>query len=335
MTAVLVSGGWFDSSGECWVDRVSPRGQERLLTFVPPEPYLVPTKGFTGMIHHNDRLLICTFNAIWAFDRSGSCEGRLHLPHFNDLHGIAIDPATNDILVCNTGLDSIERLSMTGTWRARYAMSPPSVECDKLCGNNVSRADFPHRIQAGWQHPPTPECSELQSAEDYYNKSSTPFTSRKLRDFMHPNHVFFSKRAGWCTTLLHDRTIRSLHTHEPIVQYTQSTHDGIDSDDGIWCTSIDGEVLCSTRQTTERVCSLRETPVHGWCRGLALTEQHIVVGVTAMRKQQTHVQWQGGDWKTSTTAVVWFDRKSKQFSNFIDMTDHQRGAKIFAIVQDV
>ena len=91
---VLATGGYFDDSAECFVDRIDlARGtRERLLSFVPLEPHRVPGKGFTGGAWvDDDTLLVCSFDAVWRFRVStGQATGRLHQPDFNDLHDVAV-----------------------------------------------------------------------------------------------------------------------------------------------------------------------------------------------------------------------------------------------------
>ena len=100
---LLVTGGYEDGSGECFVDRVDPSGlRERVVSFTPPERHRVPSKGFTGAAWLDGDLLVCSFDAVWRFNPNGKLLGRIHQPDANDLHDVAV-LANGRIAVCNTG----------------------------------------------------------------------------------------------------------------------------------------------------------------------------------------------------------------------------------------
>lgn len=334
---VLVSGGLFDNSGVGWIDRVRPGHRERLITFQPPQELLVPKKGFTGLTIIEGDLVVCSFNAVWCFDRDGQCRGRLHLPHFNDLHGIAYDEETKSLLVCNTGLDAVEVLDISGRWRGRFAMTPPPLESMRFEGKAVQRSDVPGLCTAGWENDEINVPSMTIPDGDYYNTDpDIEFSHRRVRDYFHPNDVTVSKSHGTCVTLLMNSSIYSLSTHQDLLQTPGPPHDGIEAEDGFWYTTVSGDVIRHTEEEGAQVfVSLRGTQMAGWCRGLVLSQGWGAVGVTAMKGKDSVVPWSGGDWKSTRTGVVWFDRESGDILDFLDMTDTRRGAKIFTLIQPV
>lgn len=125
---LLVAGGYFDASGECFIDRLDlERGtRERLLSFIPPDPHRLPGKGFTGAAWlDDDTILVCSFDAVWRIVPSTRhCTGRLHQADFNDLHGVTVDHAAAQVHVCNTGLDAVETFDLSGRFLGRTAMTP-------------------------------------------------------------------------------------------------------------------------------------------------------------------------------------------------------------------
>lgn len=332
MSVVLVSGGWLDSSGECWIDRVSPSGRERLIDFLPPDLHRVPAKGFTGLVYSSEGITVCTFNAIWRFRLDGSPLGRLHLPHLNDLHGLAVDPDQGDLLVCNTGLDSIERFSADGMWRGRYALTPTVVEVAKFKGDSYPREAWPDLAAAGWDATPITHSAGRPLADGYYDASSVPFFRRRVRDFRHPNHIYWTPEHGWCATLLLDRSAVSLRTFDVVERLPGPPHDGVPEGEVVWFTTVDGEVIRSTSGVHERYCGLQDSPVRGWCRGLALTQDHVVVGVTTLRTQRMQVPWSGGAPEATSTAVVFFRRDSGRYEAHVPVGTDERVASVFALV---
>ena len=157
---LLATGGYFDASGECFIDRIDlDHGtRERLLSFTPPEPHRVPGKGFTGAAwFDDDTIFVCSFDAVWRIVPSTRrCTGRLHQVDFNALHSVAVDHATAQVHVCNTGLDSIETFDLTGRFLGRAAMTPAWFEAARQRGAAVLRNDFELVRRAGWEPAPAP-----------------------------------------------------------------------------------------------------------------------------------------------------------------------------------
>lgn len=332
---VLVSGGWFDDSGEGWVDCVTPSSHERLFAFTPPPDRHVGAKGFTGLARLGEELLVCSFNTVWKFTSQGEVTGSMHLPHFNDLHGLTVDHASETVLVCNTGMDSVERLDFDGRWLGRYALTPAQLEKARFDANGVPREAFRANI-GGWDSTTSEQLTPRPLNGDYYDGDpELEFSRRKVRDYLHPNSVTITKAFGPCVTLLHGPSLMSLTSFRNVITAPEAPHDGVEASDGLWFTTVSGKVMRWTVDGVETILSLGGTTMSGWCRGLALTEEWGAVGVTSVRGSGSVVPWRGGDRSTTKTGVVWFDRRSGEILGSLDMTNTARGAKIFTILPAV
>ena len=190
---VWITGGYFDQSGECFVDEIdlSLGTRTRLLGFVPPPEFCVPTKGFTGARWLDaNTLLIASFCAVWRFDvRTWSPTGTLHQRDFNDLHDVHVDHAHDRLYVCNTGLDAIEVFDLDGRFRGRSSLSPAWFDERRQNGQAIERSRFADLMDVGWTRRPPRELAP--AAGDYYSEAAdrSEFHRRVVRDYTHPNHV--------------------------------------------------------------------------------------------------------------------------------------------------
>lgn len=334
---VLATGGYFDTSGECFLDRLDlARGtRERLLSFVPPEPHRIAAKGFTGAAWlDDDTLLACGFDAVWRFaPTTGRCTGRLHQPDFNDLHGLAVDRAAAQLHVCNTGLDAIETFDLTGRFLGRSAMSPAWFEAARQRGAAVERAAFEHVLAAGWEPTPAPPLTAPAGA--YYEQANQqaegePFHRRKVRDYAHPNHVAVW-RGRLVATLLARRELRCIHTHRAVARLEVPPHDGITVGDDLWLTTVDGRVWrVAPGGAAALVANTAATGHFGWCRGLAVDGATIAVGLTAIRTAPQYA-WRADPYERTETAVLWLEAAPGRLLGHVRY-DEPRHAKLFALL---
>lgn len=331
---LLVTGGYFDDSGECFVDRLDPElgTRERLLSFVPPAPHRVPGKGFTGAAWLDaDTFLACSFDAVWRFaPATGRCTGRLHQPDFNDLHGLAVDQVAAQLHICNTGLDSIETFDPRGRFLGRAAMSPAWFEAARQQGAAVARDAFECVLAAGWEHAPAPPLEAPRG--DYYHQSGTePFHRSKVRDYMHPNSVVV-----WgehlVATLLAGSELRCVRTHRTLARLAAPPHDGLAVDDDLWLTTVDGRVWRITRSgDAALVLDTAVTGRLGWCRGLAVDAEAIAVGLTVIRTAPRYA-WRTAPYEHTGTGLLWLDRASCQPRAWIGYDHPSRHAKLFTLL---
>lgn len=331
---VLATGGYFDASGECFIDRLDlERGtRERLLSFLPPEPHRLPEKGFTGAAWlDDDELLVCSFDAVWRFAPStGRFTGCLHQPDFNDLHGLAVDHALAQIHVCNTGLDAVETFDLTGRFLGRAAMSPAWFEAARQRGAAVMRDAFERVLAAGWE--PTPRPRLTSPAGPYYHQANDePFHRRKVRDYAHLNHVVV-----WggrlVATLLAARELRCMHAHRALARLEAPPHDGVSVGDDLWLTTVDGRVWRVARSGEVSLVLDTATTGHlGWCRGLAIHDDTIAVGLTAIRTRPQYA-WRSDPHERTETAVLWLERATGRLRARIRYDEPDRHAKVFALL---
>ncbi len=329
---VLVTGGYFDGPGEGFVDRVDlARGtRERLLAFVPPEPHRVSAKGFTGAAWlDGGTLLVCGFDAVWRFEPStGRCTGRLHQADFNDLHGLVVDEATQALHVCNTGLDAVETFTLDGRFLGRSAMSPGWFEAARQHGAAVARDDFGRACVAGWA--PLPALPLTTTDGPYYQRDG-PFHRRKVRDYLHPNHVVV-----WggdvVATLLASRELRSMRTHRTLARLDAPPHDGLVIGDTLWVTTVDGRVWSVTHGgVVSLVTDTSATGRLGWCRGLMVEGGTLAVGLTAIRTSPQYA-WRSDAFTETATEVLWIEHATGRLLGAVRYDEPGRHAKVFALL---
>lgn len=331
---VLATGGYFDASGECFIDRIDlERGiRERLLSFIPPEPHRVPAKGFTGAAWlGEDALLVCGFDAVWRLEPSTRrCTGCLHQADFNDLHGVAVDHAAGQLHVCNTGLDAIETFDLAGRFLGRAAMSPAWFEAARQRGAAVEREAFDRVLAVGWG--PTPAPRLTSAAGSYYHQADDePFHRRKVRDYAHPNHV-----TVWgdhlAATLLARRELRCMYTHRSLARLEAPPHDGVPVGDDLWLTTVDGRVWRVARGgEASLVLDTSATGHLGWCRGLAIDDETLAVGLTAIRTRPQYA-WRADPHERTETSVLWLDRATGQLRAHVRYDEPDRHPKLFALL---
>jgi hypothetical protein len=331
---VLVTGGYFDASGECFIDRVDlERGsRERMLSFVPPEPHRLAEKGFTGGVWlDDDTLLVCSFDTVWRFQPStGRCTGRLHQPDFNDLHDVAFDPEAAHIFICNTGLDALEIFALDGRFVGRVATSPAWFEAARQRGAGVERSEFAQVLTAGWHPVARPAFVEPTGAY-YQGASGAPFHRRKVRDYRHPNHV-----ALWgshlVVTQLATQELRCLRTHRCLARLVAPPHDGVVVGEDFWVTTVDGRIWrVPPAGEPTLVAEVSATGHLGWCRGLSVFDDSIAVGLTALQMEPGY-PWRDEPRELTETSVLWLDRLTGQLRGRALYDEPGRPAKLFALL---
>ncbi len=331
---LLVTGGYFDATGEGFVDRLDPMTgrRERVVSFVPPERHFVPGKGFTGADWLPDgSLLVCSFDSVWRFDLSrGGCSGQLHQADFNDLHGVCV--AEDRIHVCNTGLDAVETFDLAGQFVGRVGLTPGWFEAERLRGMAVAREDLGRVLGAGWHTSAPPAL--VEPGGEYYSTPGQPFHRRKVRDYAHPNDVTVVN-GGLAVTLLATCEVRCLRTFRPLARLPSHPHDGLLVDDRLWVTTIDGRVWSIDVRAREAepvlVLDTAAAGHVGWCRGLAVGPDWVAVGLTEIRSAPRY-PWRDGSYARTETSVLWLDRGSGQLLARMELTDPRRHSKVFALL---
>ncbi len=335
---VWVTGGFFDQSGECFVEEVDlAAGEHRpLLRFTPPPYARVPTKGFTGARWLDaETLLIASFCAVWRFDtRTWQPTGVLQQPDFNDLHDLHVEPQAGRLYVCNTGLDAVEVFDLDGRFLGRHSASPAWFDARRQDGWAVERNQFVEVTEVGWDRRAPPELR--RAAGRYYEEAGegTPFQRRVVRDYIHPNHVT-SIEGHLAVTMLATRELRCLRTFTTLASFDGHPHDGVVFDSLMWTTSTDGKVCALDARSpgSWRVAESYDsagTGHIGWCRGLLVSEEGIAVALTRMHARSQY-RWRDDPTEGTETSVLWLERGSGKLLGRVDLGD-ARSSKLFGLL---
>lgn len=332
MRRVLVSMGYFDERGDGAIvelDLDSGRAQKKL-SFTPPELLRIPSKGFTGMARNDNGLIVAGGNALYKFNEHYEHTGTLALASFNDVHDICL--YDDRIYVANTGMDGIDVISINGYFLGTYSFEPGWMAALKQHGEQLSRKEHARLMRPGWNfHDHGYVCEDIEQA--YYTTTDQPFHKRKVRDYVHPNHVEVTSDRVLVTSLLH-QCIYDVSSWTVHVQSDAPIHDGLIWEDQIWLTRIDGIIESYQLQTgrfIQRIDVSKISNIYGWCRGLFLTDEHIWVGVTAIKKE-TRFGWCRVPFNETKTGVIVLDRRTLDYIQHFDLTE-TRHNKIYKIIE--
>lgn len=336
---LLVTGGYFDDGGDGVIHhveldsgRVESWGRWR-----PPPELSVPGKGFAGAQRDATQLWVAAHAGVvrWSL-ATARVDGVLHQPDFNDLHAVALDGP--DLLVANTGSDAVERVSKTGRFIGRQSWFPAWVQARRMRAQ-VSD-DLEGACRPGWSGA-SPPWEPGEADDDYYSQADErardPYHRTKVIDRIHPNHLV-EVDGQWCVTCLYDGSIRCLADMRPRLSIPGHPHDGIVDNGGLWLTTIDGGVwrapLPLGSGVPERIAEAFAPGCVGWCRGLLLAPEVIVVGLTEVRPDRLpRHRWSDADPKESLTGLVVLDRNTYARLGFVDLTDRERHHKIYTIME--
>lgn len=334
----LVTGGYFDDSGEAVVWLADFASEEaRVLTRWTPPPHLrVAGRGFTGGSLDDDGTLYVGCHAALArIDTdSGEVTGVLHQPCMNDLHHVLVDAGR--LYVANTGLGSIDVFDVDGRFLGSHAALPAWVNRRRMRGEDPT--DFDQVTKVGWDgiagsFQPRPTVDDGYHEPD---RAGLAFHKCRVPDHLHLNHVCRSGRRLLATSFSTGRLfdVHDLETvwHQPDAYL----HDGLLRNGQHWLTSIDGKVFAvdaETFVTTSTISVFDTTGRTGWCRGLAVLDQSLLVGLTEVRPERLpgH-RWSEAKPETSETSVLMVDRQSGALLARVDLTDHARHAKIYSVL---
>jgi len=340
---VLVTLGYFDDTGECALAEVDlARGDSRIARrFEPPSSLVVPDKGFTGATWtgapRQSELVVCAFNALHRFDgQTLQLRGTLHQPDMNDLHAVCCDDGR--LLVANTGLDAIDVYTIDGRYMGGYRSEPSWLLAERWAGRTPSRADHERMLAGGWDGAAIAFEDSAPLDRYYSTDGGLPIVRRKLRDYVHPNHVAVVGHQVLVTRLA-DRRVVDVNGFKEVLQAPAPPHDGELDGDRFWLTCVDGRVLSyaidragvTSRVTTEVDASV-QSGCYGWCRGLLVTEEHLVVGFTAIRRVPQY-PWRHHPFEDTTTEVVVLDKRTLRLVTRVAIGPSDRHAKIFDIVR--
>lgn len=343
---LLVTVGYFDASGEGRLVEIDlERGtQETRLAYAPPEPLRVPEKGFTGAAWRGppgaSTLFVCGPSALYLVDPSAwSVAAIWHQRCMNDLHHVAV---TDDrVYVVNTGLEAIDVFSLDGLFVGSHALHPGWLTAARQGGFSPARDALPGLLDARFPKEAFQATTPEAPLDAYYSPGSSaepaPFWLRKVRDYVHPNHVTVHKDQLLVTRLL-DRAVDDVTTFRRVIEDTPGLpHDGLVHGDRFWLTCVNGLAIAYaieggrvTGREVERV-DVFAAGHTGWCRGLAVTSEHVVVGLTAIR-QMPRYRWCDRPFEETETSVLCIDRVTGRLARRIELDEGARHPKIFSVL---
>ncbi len=333
----LVTGGSFDQSGEgvVWLVDLATERADVLLRWMPLAHLHVPTKGFAGGSLGADGLLyVAAHAAVVRIDPDRALvTGVLHQPCMNDLHHVA---ALGDRLyVANTGLGAVDVLDREGRFLGSHALLPAWANARRIGGE-----DFPAEappVRPDWSGGPPAPWSQAREKDAYHatDRRSAPFHRLKVPDHLHVNHV---ARLGGrlLATCFADGALRDLAGFDVAARLDgHFLHDGIAHRDAFWLTAIHGSVIeldAGTLRERRRIDAFA-TGHHGWCRGLAVTDDHLAVGLTEVRRGRLpRHRWADRDPEGSETSVLLLDRQDGRLLARVDLTDETRHTKLYSVL---
>lgn len=239
-----------------------------------------------------DRLYQTTQTEVMVYRYpSWEVEHYITLPRFNDVHHVRpTDRGT--LLVVNTGLDQVVEIDLEGAVLEEW---------------NVEHKDPWHR------HDPS---------VDYRREATTkPYDA-------HPNHVFTIGDEIWATRFKHMDAVSLTRPGRRIEIGSERVHDGVVVGDRIYFTAVDGRVAVVDAETLEVIetVDLRgidsDTPLLGWCRGIAFEGDHIWVGFSRLRptKARENVAWVRDGFKRQVgTHIARYDLATQSLEQRIDL----------------
>jgi hypothetical protein len=337
MVKALVTGGYFDDSGEgvIWLVDLATERSDVLLRWTPPAYLCVPTKGFAGGSLADDGMLyVATHAAVARVDpERATVTGVLHQPCMNDLHHVAA--IEGRLLVSNTGLSAVDVLGLDGAFLGSHALLPAWANARRIAGEDLPPTAPP--VRPGWDGEP-PASWPAPSGDDGYHamdRRSAPFHRLKVPDHLHVNHVA-AVGDRLLATCFADGTLRDLRTFEIAARLPGAfLHDGIVHYDALWLTAIDGTIIELDARTLveRRRLSTFDTGRFGWCRGLAVGDRHLLVGMTEVRRGRLpRHRWAEREPEGSETSVLLLDRADGRLLARVALSDAGRHSKLYSVL---
>lgn len=338
---ILASLGDFADEGAGRIVEIdlATRGAREVLRWTPPERLRVRGKGFTGMAWSGTSgespLLVCSHSSVVRVDaRTWTVTGVLHDASMNDLHHVAVHDGR--ILVANTGADRIDTFDLDGRFLGGWDLAPAWVGAARHAGTNPTRDSWKAALAPGWSGA-SPALVHEPVEGGYYDNtgSEVPFHTRKVRDFVHPNHVAVVEGRVFVTRF-QDRAVQDLGDWSLVIPETPGfPHDGVVDGDRFWITCTNGDVVAYavergrvTERIVERANVFEQTGHTGWCRGLLVTPALLVVGLTAIEKMPRY-RWCDRPFDKTETAVVAIDRKRGDLVAHVPLAEFGARPKLF------
>jgi hypothetical protein len=316
---------------------------EIVLEWVPPPGLRTSGKGFLGLAWlgtpGQSDLVACAHAGLCRVDpTTWTVTGVLHQPCMNDLHHVTVHEGR--LIVTNTGVDRVEVLDMSGQFIGGWDMSPAWITAERLNGRNPSRDSWAGALRRGWglessaiEHEPfPPNLAELASP-------SLPFAIRKTRHFVHPNHITILAGRPLVTRFI-DRSIQDLSDWSfPVPETPGHPHDGEVHGDRFWITCTAGLVVAYaiedgrlTSREVERIDIPERIGRRGWCRGLIVKDDLIVVSLTTVQYMPPF-GWPYPDFSNTETSILAIDRRTLKLVAHVDLQTFGQLPKLFGMVE--
>ena len=212
---------------------------------------------FTGNCFIDARWFVCSHNEILEFDHWPPCEpsNKLSIPGFNDLHHCI--PWQGHLAVSNTGLETVDIVSLEGELVERFDLIPSERDIDP---------DKDYRLIAD--------------------------TKPHVR---HGNHLFEHNGALWTSQLRTMNAVCVMDQSAQLDIEVGMPHDGDWIDGGVFFTTTNGHIVefPGGQQSKRKTYSLKEmTPELdqlGWCRGVCAVPDapgHYFIMFSALRRSK-------------------------------------------------
>ncbi|MFP2905801.1 hypothetical protein ACLESD_12235 [Pyxidicoccus sp. 3LFB2] len=340
----LVTGGYFDVSGECvtWLVDLERERSEEFVRWMPPAHLRVAGKGFAGgCLAQDGSLYVASHCALVRIDVSRAVvSGVLHQPGFNDLHHVA--SSAGRLYIANTGLGTVDIHDLTGRFVGSHALLPGWVNHWRMAGGDPP--DWETVIAPGWVGTEPARWPRRLDDDGYHDSSAyrheTPFSRLKVPDFLHPNHVCITAEQT-LVTCMYDGTVRDLRTFEPVLRLPGAhPHDGLIDAGLFWTTSIDGRIhtapLQMGRVSGEAEVRLRvfDSGHAGWCRGLWTDGRLLAVGLTEVRRgRMPRHRWAEREPEGTETSILLLDLSDKRLLARVELTHATRHSKLYSLLR--
>jgi hypothetical protein len=256
----------------------------------------------------------------------------------NDLHDVAVDDRGR-LLVVNSGAERVEVFEADGTFSGGWDLAPAWVLSERMKGVNPSRASWQRALRPGWDTwPPSLDDEPFADDDALHATTGLSFCRRKTRDFVHPNHITLVDRRPVVTRFL-DRSIQDLSDWTRVIPETPGyPHDGDAVGDRFWITCTSGIVVAYALEggrITPREVERLDVPAisgrYGWCRGLVVTEELVVVSLTRVRKR-ANSRWLDRSVEDTETSILAFEHTSQRLAARVDLGGFGVYPKVFALL---
>lgn len=316
---------------------------EVVLEWVPPPSLRTSGKGFLGLAWLGNPgqsdLVACAHAGLCRIDpTTWTVTGVLHQPCMNDLHDVAVHEGR--LLVTNTGLDRIDVFETSGQFVGGWDLSPAWVAAERLNGRNPSRDGWTRVLRRGWELQSRALDEEpFQGDLQALASPSVPFATRKTRHFVHPNHITMLDQRPIVTRFI-DRSIQDLSDWSfPIPETPGHPHDGELCGDRFWITCTTGLIVAYavengriTSHEVERVDIPERIGRSGWCRGLIVTDELLVVSLTTVQYMPPF-GWSDRDLGNTETSILAIDRATLKLAARVDFRSFGQLPKLFGMVE--